>query len=189
MSKGTTVAPWKVDKAKHAKWTREIFSSVSLCLINLITLCLQHRVKALLDGLELKLAAWLVSSMSLSFLATFLPWVMRTYFVWFGSALWCVTLHSCLAESRWASGKSAKICVLSSACQWQDLIIHVWALPCIVHKSMSLSVVLHVLPYICYQLSHRHQSYCLKLSMDLECHRESKQVWSESKQAGHWSIS
>lgn len=47
---------------------------------------------------------------------------------------------------------------------------------CLVRKSLSLSVVLHVLPYICYQLSHWHQSYCLKFSMDLKCHRESRQV-------------
>lgn len=49
---------------------------------------------------------------------------------------------------------------------------------------MSLSVVLHVLPYICYQLSHWHQSYCLKLSMDLECHRESKQVGVRANELG-----
>lgn len=49
---------------------------------------------------------------------------------------------------------------------------------------MRFSVVLHLLPYICYQFSQWHQSYCLKLSIDLMCHKESKQVGVRANKLG-----
>lgn len=100
---------------------------------------------------------------------------MKTWLVRFGNALWCVSLHSGLAESRWASGKSPKIGLLSSPCQWQNcnhsMCEHFHGM---VHKGTRLSVVLLLLLHIYYQLSHWHQSYCS--CQWSSCHSESKQV-------------